>query len=35
MTAYLSELADFNTTRERIEEIASIVTTGQIMQDAY
>lgn len=35
MTSYLSELADFHTSRERIEEIAGIVTTGQIMQDAY
>ena len=35
MTAYLSELADVNTCRERIEEIASVVTTGQIMQEAY
>lgn len=35
MTAFLSELADQNTNRARIEEIAGIVTTGQIMQEAY
>jgi len=35
ITAFLSELADQNTNQVRIEEIAGIVTTGQIMQEAY